>query len=213
MIKVQGKLQREIVLACSGGVDSMAALDFLSRNHSVTVAFFDHGTETSKEAKDFIENFIFEKNHTFRDTPLNISLKLEIGSIQREKKNRESEEEYWRNERYRWFNSFDKPVITCHHLDDCSETWIWSSLNGNGKTIPYRNRNVIRPFRLNRKSVFVNWCRRNNVPWVEDTSNSDTKHIRNYIRQELMPKALVVNPGLHKVVYKKIMSDSEIDDG
>jgi len=212
MIKVQGKLDREIILACSGGVDSMAILDFLNRNHSVTVAFFDHGTETSAEAKEFIENFVEEKNSSIRKEPKNIKLNLEVGTIQREKKKRESEEEYWRNERYNWFNTFDKPVITCHHLDDCAETWIWSSLNGKGKTIPYKNRNVIRPFRLNRKSVFVNWCRRNNVPWVEDTSNSDVKHVRNFIRHELMPKAIVVNPGLHKVIYKKMIDDKDIDD-
>jgi len=37
MIKLQGKLPRQIWLACSGGVDSMAALDFLCRNHDVHV--------------------------------------------------------------------------------------------------------------------------------------------------------------------------------
>lgn len=212
MIKIQGKLPREIVLACSGGVDSMAALDFLSRNHSVTVAFFDHGTETSAEAKEFIQEFVDRKNMVLHSTPKAIKTSLAIGKIKRERDKRESEEEYWRNERYDWFNTFDKPVITCHHLDDCTETWIWSSLNGKGKTIPYRNKNVIRPFRLNRKSVFVNWCRRNNVPWVEDTSNSDTKHVRNFIRHELMPKALVVNPGLHKVVFKKLMNDVDVNE-
>ena len=207
MIKIQGKIQREVVLACSGGVDSMAILDFLNRNHSVTVAFFDHGTETSAEAREFIENFVQEKNYVLRSVPSNLKLSFEVGTIQREKKKRESEEEYWRNERYRWLNTFERPVITCHHLDDCTETWIWSSLNGTGKIIPYKNKNVIRPFRLNRKSVFINWCRRNNVPWVEDTSNRDTKHMRNYIRHELMSKALVVNPGLHTVVCKKVAKD------
>jgi len=210
MIKIQGEIQREIVLACSGGVDSMAILDFLSRNHNLTVAFFDHGTETSAEALEFIQEFIFTKNQIFHEYPKGYHLELKIGSIKRERDKRESIEEYWRNERYDWFNSFDKPVITCHHLDDCTETWLWSSLNGEGKTIPYRNKNVIRPFRLNRKSVFVNWCRKNNVPWVEDTSNSDTKYMRNYIRKELMPKALVVNQGLHSVIYKKIMSDNSV---
>lgn len=212
MIKIQGDIDRHVVLACSGGIDSMAVLDFLSRNHSVTVAFFDHGTETSAEAKDFITDFINQKNSVFHEEPKGNTLRLEVGHIKREKEKRESTEEYWRNERYDWFQTFDTPVITCHHLDDCTETWIWSSLNGRGKIIPYRNVNVIRPFRLNRKSVFVNWCRRNGVPWVEDTSNADTKHMRNYIRHELMPKALNVNPGLHKVISKKVMGDPNVNN-
>ena len=49
MIKVQGKLPRELYVAVSGGVDSMAALNFLKGNHAIkAVLFFDHGAETSK---------------------------------------------------------------------------------------------------------------------------------------------------------------------
>ena len=41
MIKLQGKLPRQLWLACSGGVDSMAALDFLGRNHQINVLHFN----------------------------------------------------------------------------------------------------------------------------------------------------------------------------
>jgi len=198
MIKIQGKLDREVYVACSGGVDSMAIVDFLKRNHFVNVLFFDHGTETSSEAKVFLQS-------VFDNDP---KVKLHFGSINRDKYKRESQEEYWRNQRYEWFHSFDNPVITCHHLDDCTETWIWSSLHGNGKIIPYQNNNVIRPFRLNRKSEFVDWCERKNVKWVEDKSNHDTKYMRNFIRHEMMEKVLFVNPGLNKVIYRKIETDA-----
>ena len=193
MIQIQGKLEREIWIACSGGVDSMAVVDFLSNNHKVNLMFFDHGTHTSYEAKEFL------KEH-YREN-------LAIGEINRDKKQDESWEEYWRNMRYEWFHSFDVPIITCHHLDDCVETWIWSSLNGTGKIIPYSNRNVIRPFRLNRKSEFLNWARRKSVDWIEDTSNDDPKYMRNFIRHEIIPKALIVNPGIHTVISKKVKQD------
>ena len=200
LIQVQGKIPREIYVACSGGVDSMAVVDFLMNNHKVNLLFFDHGTDTSNSAKEFLQDY-FE----FKDVVLH------IGNITREKEKNESLEEFWRNERYKYFNQFtDKPVITCHHLDDCMETWIWSSLHGDGKIIPYSNKNVIRPFRLNRKSEFENWCRVKRVPWIEDESNNDTKYMRNFIRHEIMPKALVVNPGLHKVIAKKIKQGVDI---
>lgn len=200
MITIQGKLDREIYLACSGGVDSMAVADFLMQNHKVNLLFFDHGTETSKGAREFLSD-IYGLGIKYPKT------KLKIGEITQSKDNRESWEEYWRNQRYEWFHSFDETVITCHHLDDCTETWIWSSMHGEGKIIPYQNQNVIRPFRLNRKSEFTNWCRNKNVHWIEDASNDDTKYMRNFIRQELMPKVLVLNPGIHKVIRKKVVAD------
>lgn len=207
MIKIQGKLPRNINIACSGGVDSMAIVDFLRRNHNINLLFFDHVTETSHDAKMFLEEYVKEQNSLFLKTPTAGSISLEIGNIQRLKKKNESQEEYWRNQRYDFFHSYSEPIITCHHLDDCVETWIWSSMHGEGKIIPYSNLNVIRPFRLNRKTEFLNWCRRKNVSWIEDQSNNDTKYMRNFIRHEMMPKVLVLNPGIHTVVSKKVESD------
>ena len=63
---------------------------------------------------------------------------------------------------------------------------------------------MIRPFLLNKKEVFYNWCERKGIPFVEDKSNGDDKYMRNYIRNNLVEKALVVNPGLHKVLFKKV---------
>jgi len=197
MIQIQGRLDREVWVACSGGIDSMAVVDFLKRNHKVNLMFFDHGTQTSYDAKEFLIEQFYSSN----------DVNLCIGEINRDKNQDESWEEYWRNMRYEWFHSFDVPIVTGHHLDDCVETWIWSSLHGEGKIIPYSNRNVIRPFRLNRKAQFKNWARNKNVSWIEDSSNEDTKYMRNFIRHEIMQKALVVNPGLHTVIRKKVLAD------
>lgn len=203
MIQIQGKLEREVYVACSGGVDSMAVVDFLMKNHKVNLMFFDHGDDASKDAREFLT----DKYHPSIELA---GMNLNIGTITESKNKSESWEEYWRNQRYAWFHSYKHPIITCHHLDDCVETWIFNSLNGEGRIIPYSNRNVIRPFRLNRKSEFTNWCRNKNVSWVEDTSNEDTKYMRNFIRHEIVPKALVVNPGLYKVIRKKVRDDDSI---
>ena len=208
MINIQGKLDRKISVACSGGVDSMAVVDFLSRNHNIDLMFFDHGTETSADARQFLTEFVENRNRQFKRLPRATTMTLTVGEIQRQKNKRESQEEYWRNQRYEFFHGFeDRQIITCHHLDDCVETWIFSSFHGEGKIIPYSNMNVIRPFRMNRKTEFVNWCRRNSVPWIEDESNEDVKYMRNFIRHELMPKVLVINPGIHRVVSRKVAED------
>tara|TARA_R110000772_G_scaffold25885_1_gene67137 strand:+ start:70 stop:666 length:597 start_codon:yes stop_codon:yes gene_type:complete len=197
MIKIQGLIPRKVIVATSGGVDSMAVVDFLKRNHTVAMQFVHHGTDTSEEAYQFLCEY--EQDN---------GVPLYVNYIDSEVPDRTSQEEHWRNERYKVFQQHGISVITCHHLDDCAETWIWSSLNGTGKTIPYRNENVIRPFRLNRKSEFVDWCKRKNVKWVEDKSNKDNKYMRNYIRNELMSHALVVNPGLHTVLKRKVEQET-----
>jgi len=197
MIKVLSEIPKsEFGLACSGGVDSMAILDFLIKGkYNPHVLYFNHNTEHGHEAEKFITDYCKEK-----------SLKLTIGRT--ELRPTSNKEKIWSDLRYEFFSQFDFPIMTCHHLDDCVETWIWSSLNGQSKIIPYRNQNVIRPFRLNRKYEFVDWCERKGIEWIEDKSNSDTKYMRNFIRHELMPKALVVNPGLYKVVAKVVKEAS-----
>jgi len=196
LIKLQGKLPRELYVACSGGVDSMAALDFLSNNHDVTIVFFDHGTATSREALNHVSVQAKKYDCGFM-----------YGTISRARRNDESQEEYWRNERYKFFHSINGTVVTGHHLDDCVETWVWSSMHGTGKIIPYANKNVVRPFRMTRKRDLELWADLKNVSHVEDDTNADTCYTRNYIRHEMMPNVLRVNPGIHKVIAKKVKED------
>ena len=199
MLKILVPLPKKITIACSGGVDSMAVVDFLSRKHDVTCAFFHHGTENSERANMFVANFCTERN-----------IPLLWGRCRSEKSKEESQEEYWRRERYDFLSELG-PVITCHHLDDCVETYIWSSLHGTAKVIPLTRNNVLRPFLTTRKQEFVSWCERHGVSWIEDTSNKDTKYMRNYVRNVLMPHALHINPGLHTLV-KKIVEGKAIKE-
>jgi tRNA(Ile)-lysidine synthase len=193
----QRLLPRAVVLACSGGVDSMAALDFLGRKRTVSVAYFHHGTEHGDEAESFLRGYCEENK-----------IEMLVGRITRDKEKSESPEEYWRKERYKFLHSIDDVVITAHHLGDAVETWLFSSLCGNPKLIPYKNCNVVRPFLPTRKEAFISWCDRKDIPYVTDPSNEDTRYTRNLIRHELMPRVLMVNPGIHKTIKKKILREN-----
>lgn len=190
MIKLTVPLPKNITIAFSGGVDSCAIVDFLSRKHNITCAFFHHGTKDSDRANEFVAKFCTERN-----------IPLLWGSLRWEKGTKESQEEYWRRERYDFLKDLG-PVITAHHLDDCVETYIWSSLHGTPKVIPLTRGNVLRPFLTTRKQDFIYWCESHNVPWIEDQSNKNTRYTRNYIRNEMMPHVLKVNPGIHTLVKK-----------
>ena len=53
------------------------------------------------------------------------------------------------------------------------------------------------------------WAERKNVPFVEDGSNRNLRFCRNRIRHNILPEALKINPGLYKVVKKKLQENSE----
>jgi tRNA(Ile)-lysidine synthase len=195
MIRFLGKIPNQCTVAFSGGVDSVAVVDFLlNGKKQVELAFFHHGTKTSDEAQFFVEQFADRR-----------CLKLKIGNITRHKSPEESQEEYWRNERHKFFSSFTNQVITAHHLDDAVETWIFTSLHGESRLIPYSSGNVVHPFLITPKSEFVSWCERKRLSWMEDDSNNDLRFMRNLIRHRIIPEALRVNPGLHKVIKKKYL--------
>lgn len=202
MLKLLFSLPNEIVVALSGGVDSVAITDFLSQKHKVTCAFFHHGTENSERALEFVAKFCTERN-----------LPLMIGLIKNSKPKELSTEEHWRNERYAFLDSFGDglgPIITGHHLDDCVETYLWSSLHGQPKVIPSKRNNVVRPFLTTNKQEFTNWCERKSIDWCHDSSNDDTKYMRNYVRTQLMPHALHINPGLRTVVKKIVEKQQNV---
>lgn len=203
MIRFFGKLPRKCVVAFSGGVDSVAVTDFLlNGNRDVHLAFFHHGTKTSDEAEKFVKAFAKQRQVT-----------LSIGRITNEKPLNESMEEYWRNERYRFLSMYDYPVVTAHHLGDAVETWIFNSLHGNPRIMPYKRGNVIRPFLTTPKQELIGWAYRRGLKWCEDESNNDLKYMRNLIRHKIVPEALKVNPGLDKVVKKMYYKSGELLDG
>ena len=199
MIKLLGKVPDRVYVACSGGPDSMAALNFLNNGRrEVMVAHFDHGTEHADDARKFVIDYCKKEK-----------LDLQLGTISRKRLKSESREEFWRNERYHFFKELDAPVVTAHHLNDVSEWWIFTSLHGTPKLIPYRNEDVIRPFLVTPKQELVRWCSHHNVSYVKDPTNKNLAYMRNLIRHRIMPQCLKVNPGLSKVLKKKIENSAE----
>lgn len=212
MIKMLGRVDRDFILTLSGGIDSMVALDFLTRRkRNVLALHFDHGTEYGASAREYVEEFCALNN-----------IPLVVGRISRDIEPGESKEAYWREQRYSFFESWDSPInfkigsfqpsffkhskiVTCHHLDDVVETYLFSSIRGNSKLIPYSRGKYIRPFLLTKKKDIVDYAERYGVQWLDDPSNLNQDFTRNFIRHTLLPNALKVNPGLYKTVKRKVI--------
>lgn len=177
----------------------MAILHFLLRGRkNPAVAFFDHGTDIAKEEFNVVSSFCKQNK-----------LEFYFGGIKKEKPKNESLEEYWRNERYEFLESFYCQKITGHHLDDVVESWIFGSLNGQPKLIPYRRGEVIRPFLITPKESLLEYAERHSVSYIYDTSNDDMTRNRNYIRKHIVPHALVVNPGIKNMIKRLMVQKYE----
>ena len=112
--------------------------------------------------------------------------------------------------------SFHKPIFhnnenindkkRMEQIHKIIETWIMSSLHGTGKVIPFRRAsNIYRPFLMTEKRSIKRYAEKHQVSWIEDPSNSSTHYMRNYVRKHIVPHALKVNPGLRKVLRKKML--------
>ena len=195
MIRSAVKIPIDVAVAVSGGPDSMAALDFIRRGRKkVTALHFNHGTPFSSHAESIVVDYCNKYD-----------IELKLGKLQSEPAPGESLENFWRIERYKFFDSVsDLPIITCHHLDDAVENWIFTSFHGNPMMIPLKRDQFLRPFLLTTKDVLMDWCDRKSVPYVHDPSNKDISFMRNFIRHEIISKVKLVNPGINKVIKKKI---------
>jgi len=186
--------KEQFYLACSGGPDSMAALSFLVQGrHNFKVAYFHHGTDHGQKALEFLTDYCETEG-----------LDLVVGRIEGECPKGESEENYWRNARYDFFEKLDGPIVTAHNLDDVVEWWLFTTMHGNPRLIPSTRGKVSRPFMLTKKKDLQSWCDTRGVPYVVDPCNKNESYMRPIIRHKIVPQALRVNPGLYKVVGKKL---------
>lgn len=199
MFHLNLKVPKQIDIAVSGGTDSMAVLDFFSKSkRDIRALYFNHKTKNSKDAQDLIIDYCESKNIPYK-----------IGSIQDTQNNTVYEyglENYWRKSRYKFFETETRSyLVMAHHLNDQVENWLMTSLIGRPELIPaVRNltedKILLRPFLLNKKNKFKEYCERNNVPYTIDPSNEDLSFKRNYTRHVIIPTCLKQYPGLETTI-------------
>lgn len=166
-MKIIKPLPSKCKIACSGGVDSVFALHFLTRvkNREVSLIHINHGTPMANTYEYFVRTL--SKIYSIKCDFYRISGKTEND---------------WREERYKIFTSYKETVITCHHQDDNLETMVMRN-----KPIPYQRDNILRPFLLVSKKEIVDYCLNHNLSWVEDPTNTDADYCeRNRIRKAIL---------------------------
>ena len=173
----------------------MAFTHFLLQGKKVELAYFNHDTAFARKSEEFVRQYAEQNN-----------LKLYVGRV-KGRKGKRSLEEFWRDERYGFLQNLNSNfIITCHHLDDCVETWLMSAFHGRCKLIPYqRNENIFRPFLMTSKHSIKQYAKSKQVKWVEDPSNQLTNFARNRVRHRIMPEVLHINKGIRNTIRKKLL--------
>ncbi len=105
--------------------------------------------------------------------------------------------------RYQWFaDLMDKEelswVLTAHHLDDSLETFLINLSRGTGieglSGIPSNTNGIIRPLLPFSRAEIMEYALEQGIAWREDSSNEETKYLRNKIRHELVPVLKELHP-------------------
>lgn len=184
----------KVYVACSGGVDSVAAAGILSEWRDVTLLHFSHADSVAVNELEVV-------------TDLSFKLKLPlITSYQTTEQRTGNAEAQWRAARYEWFHNLDASVATGHTLDDAVEWYLMTCLRGRGEFMPVVRRNVFRPFLLTHKADLEKYCRHRGLKWWDDPSNNDPEFcLRNKVRKKLVPVAVDCDSGLKNMVRRRLV--------
>src|SRR5210317_735101 len=194
--------ESKLLIAVSGGLDSVVLVHLCKQTHlNITLAHCNFKLRGLESDKD--EAFVFD---------LGESLDLEVftqsfNTVSYASKNKLSIQMAARKLRYQWFEDlcnqleFDY-ILTAHHADDNLETFLINLSRGTGLEgltgIPELNNNTVRPLLPFSRQELEAFATTNALTWREDSTNLETKYLRNKIRHEVVPVLKGINPQIIK---------------
>lgn len=205
-----------VVVAVSGGADSMCLLHFFNKFSSkmqlnIICAHVNHSIR-GPEA-DFDEEYV---RKFCEENKINaVFARYNVPEIAKE--NGESEEQCGRRLRYEFFSSIadNAKIATAHNLNDSAETFIFNFTRGTGLKgltgIPPVRDNIIRPLSECTREEIEMYLSDEGVSYVTDSTNLSDEYTRNKIRHNILPVLNEINPGFFSVFSNciSVLSDSE----
>lgn len=170
-----------LVVAVSGGVDSVVLLDMLAKRSRarLVVAHFDHGIRgNSSQDEAFVRRLAEDVYRLPYQT-------------RREQLGAGASEDLARQRRYRFLRKvaarYDAQIVTAHHGDDTVETVALNLQRGTGwRGLAVLNApGVLRPLLGFTKQQLLGYAKRHELEWREDASNLSEDYARNRMRHTL----------------------------
>lgn len=212
---------QRVLVACSGGVDSVALLLFMASIREklrieVAAAHVDHMLR-GKESEDdgsFVKGICGKLSIPFfgGKVPVPSILDVEGGNVQ----------DVCRSGRYAFFNDVMRMehydvLVTAHHAEDQLETVLMQLSKG---SVPLgiqvkRSTNggtVVRPFLPAMKKELLAYVKERGLHFREDPSNESDAYLRNRLRHHVSPIILSENPSaaLNVVKMTKGLQEDEL---
>lgn len=195
-----GKLTSHILIAVSGGPDSIALAHLLIRygrrvvdRKKIRILHVNHGWRGEESDRDERMVRAFAKE---------MRVPISVKRCKTPKDTGRSLEELAREDRKGFFErmaqKYNAQVVTAHHGDDLAETVLWRIMTGALKThgggISFRHGCEFRPFLTIRKDEIYSYLNEEKLPWCVDRTNLEGRLLRSRIRLELVPVLKSVFP-------------------
>jgi tRNA(Ile)-lysidine synthase len=190
--------EKRYLLAVSGGVDSVVMAELF---HAAQIDFdfvhcnFQLREKESENDQIFVENMARRMNVTCYATRFETLAYAEKNGI--------SIQMAARDLRYAWFeeirekNRYDF-IVTGHNRNDMVETVLINFARGCGirglTGIRAKHGFLVRPLLFASRAEIRKYADERSLSWREDSSNAETKYIRNRIRHILIPEFEAINP-------------------
>ncbi len=184
-----------VLIAVSGGADSVALLHLLRGQVDIAIAHLDHGLrESSSTDAEFVADLAYSLKLPYATE------RVDVQQIAFQR--RWSVEDAARRVRYGFLTRSAKrlgcdAILTAHTLNDNSETVLLQLLRGTARAtgITARRDRVLRPLLGVTKPELVAYLSERGLTWREDISNSDQRFTRNWLRHSVLPLLETRFPG------------------
>lgn len=207
------KTKQTVLIALSGGADSVALLHFAcalgkKKQFKVCACHVNHNLRpTAKRDENLAVSLCKELG-----VPL-IVKKVAVKSLA--KKEKLSLEHAARKLRYKALQETTKEfkakvIAFAHHADDNIETFFLNILRGTQlkglggipAARPFGDIKIIRPFLCLSKQEILDYCAYHNLPFENDETNFDDIYTRNFIRLKLLPMLEEKQPQIRKHILE-----------
>ena len=198
MKKIDLDKKGKFLLAISGGVDSVFLSYLFAKKYDkkdIIIAHFNHNLRWKES--DFDENFVKKISE-------NKWIKFYSKKTEKNIKN----EEEARDLRYDFlFDIFKKEkcdyLVTAQHKNDQSETLFFQLIRWTWAFSPMKKiseNKIYRPFLDITKKEILEFVKKENINWREDSSNKENIYTRNILRNKIIPEIEKINPNFSNAI-------------
>ena len=190
----------KVIVALSGGADSVALLHILERMgcdlEAVHCNFHLRGEESLRD-ENFVRALCERMGVKLRVVHFDTTAYAAMKKISIEMAARELRYDFFESVRV---ESNAAAIAVAHHRDDVAETMLLNLMRGTGirglHGIKAKNGYIIRPLLACSKQQIVEYLQRAGESFVTDSTNLENDYTRNKIRLEIIPLMREINPSI-----------------